>query len=65
MNIDYCTTLEESIRKLRGISYMLTCLAYNDLDPDQSDMYELLANNIDSIIEDLEPLPETIINLTS
>lgn len=60
MNIDYCTTLEESIRKLQGISYILSCLSYNDLDPGQSDMYELLAKNIDSIIEDLGPLPNII-----
>ncbi len=61
MDIDFATTIEEAIRKLRGIRYLLSNLSYvEDLDPGQSDMYELLARTIDGIADDLAPIPKEL-----
>ena len=47
METNMSTTIEESVRKLRGIRYILSSLSYqDDLDPGQTDMYELLARTI-------------------
>ena len=61
MEIDISTTIEDSVRKLRGIRYLLMNLSYaDDLEPDHADMYDLLARNIEEIADDLAPMPETL-----
>ena len=64
METNMSTTIEESVRKLRGIRYILSCLSYpDDLDTDQADMYELLAMTIDDIANDLEPLAKSCFDI--
>ncbi|MBR3000007.1 MAG: hypothetical protein IKF39_03340 [Oscillospiraceae bacterium] len=64
MDFDVSTTIEESIRKLRGIGYLLSSLSHaGELDPDHSEMYGLLADNIYGIAGELDPVLEKLTNL--
>ena len=54
-SMDKNTIIEENIRRLRGISFLLSRLASSDnLDPDEEHMFAFLSDAIESIGNELE-----------
>ena len=57
--MDKNTVIEENVRKLRGLSFLLDRLATgDDLDPNESFMFGFLADAVESIGNDLESAME-------
>ena len=55
--MDYETIIEESVRKIRGLAYLMDRMACSDnLEQNEDNMFGLLADTANGIANDLEAI---------